>query len=154
MRKLVDLRNHILANVPELQQRPEKLLTFIEDGNIEYWQGTNLSHNYTLPVRIIVTDYCGDIDQLIVPILSWLSYREPGLEPKNTIRFEAEMLSNDSFDLSVTVNITERVIVTATQDGLQTEHVLPEPPMEMDPDAQWEIITDLHGLTEPVPGDD
>ena len=72
MKKLADLRNHILANVSDLKRNPDKLLSFIEDGNIEFWQGPNLSHMYTLPIRIIVTDYSGDLDLLIeVDPVSW-----------------------------------------------------------------------------------
>lgn len=154
MRKLADLRNHILQNVPELNRNRNQLVTFIEDGQIEFWRGPNLSHNYTLPVRIIVTDYAGDIDAIVVTVLAWLSYREPGLDPQSAISFEAELLNNDSYDLAITVNITERVIVRATPEGLTTEHVLPEPEMEMNDDAEWRIIMDLHGLDEPVPNDD
>ena len=153
MKKLADLRNHILSNVPNLKSNPDKLLTFIEDGNIEFWQGTNLSHMYTLPIRLIITDFTGNVDDIILPILSWLQVREPGAEPQNTISFEAELLNNNSYDISITVNITERVIVTSTVDGLVTEHVLPEPPLEMNSDAQWQIIADLHGFAEPVDGD-
>lgn len=154
MRKLADLRAHVLANVQELKRNPDKLLTFIEDGNIEYWRGTNLTHSYTLPVRLIVTDYAGEVDNIIIPILSWLQVREPGMDPRNTISFEAELLNNNSYDISVTVNITERVIVKATAAGLDVEHVLPEPELAMNEDAEWQIISDLHGLGEPVPGDD
>lgn len=153
MRKLADLRSHVLSNVPELKKNPEKLITFIEDGQIEYWRGGNLSHNYTLPVRLIVTDYRGDIDQLVIAVLAWLAYREPGIDPQNAISFEAEMLNNSSFDLAITVNISERVIVKAGEAGLEVEHVMPEPDMEMNPDAEWEIIMDLQGLKEPVPND-
>lgn len=153
MRKLADLRNHILGNVPGLKSNPDNLLTFIEDGNIEYWKGANLSHSYTIPVRLIITDYAGDVDNIIIPILSWLQIREPGFDPQNTLSFEAELLNNNSYDISVTVNVTERVIVKATEAGLDVEHVLPEPPLEMNEDAQWQIIADLHGLTEPVAGD-
>lgn len=154
MRKLADLRAHILSNVPELRKNPEKLVTVIEEGQIEYWRGANLSHNYALPVRITTLDYSGDLDALVLPILSWLSYREPGVDPMNAISFEAELLNNNSYDLAITVNITERVIVRATEAGLETEHVLPEPEMQMNDDAEWQIIMDLHGLDEPVPGDD
>lgn len=154
MKKLADLRAHILANVPELHKNPDKLVTFIEDGQIEYWKGANLSHNYTLPVRVIIINYTGSVDNIVVPILAWLSYREPGADPENAISFEAELLNNDSYDLAITVNITERVIVKATEAGLDVEHVLPEPEMEMNADAEWQIIMDLHGLEEPVSGDD
>jgi len=154
MKKLADLRAHILANVPELKDNPEKLVTFIEDGQIEYWKGANLSHSYTLPVRVIITDYTGSVDNIVIPILAWLSYREPGADPENAISFEAEILKNNAYDLAITVNITERVIVKATEAGLDVEHVLPEPEMEMNADAEWQIILDLHGLEEPVLGDD
>ncbi|WP_375170714.1 phage tail protein [Marinobacter sp.] len=154
MKKLADLRNHILANVPDLKRNPDKLLSFIEDGNIEFWQGPNLSHMYTLPIRIIVTDYSGEMDELVLPILSWLAYREPGADPQRTISFEAELLNNNSYDIIITVNVTERVIVTALETGFKTEHVLPEPEMAMNPDAEWQIIVDLHGFNEPVESDD
>lgn len=153
MKKLADLRTHILTNVPGLKSNPDKLLTFIEDGNIEFWPGSNLSHMYTLPIRLIITDFTGNVDDIILPILSWLQVREPGFDPANTISFEAELLNNNSYDISITVNITERVIVTSTEAGLVADHVLPEPPLEMNSDAEWQIIADLHGLAEPVDGD-
>lgn len=153
MKKLEDLRNHLLANVPGLKRNPDKLLTFIEDGSIEFWPGPNLSHAYAIPIQIIVTDYAGNVDDLILPILSWLKVREPGHDPMNTIRFEAELLNNNSYDIAITVNVTERVIVKATEAGLDVEHVLPEAPMEMDATA-WEIIADLHNVAEGVESDD
>ncbi|OEY67463.1 phage tail protein [Marinobacter sp. X15-166B] len=153
MRKLEDLRRHVLANVPKLKRNPDKLLTFIEDGNIEFWQGPNLSHSYAIPIQLIVTDYAGSVDDIVIPVLSWLKVREPGLDPMNTVRFEAELLNNNSYDIAITVNITERVIVTATADGLDIEHVLPKPPMEMDA-TEWEIIMDLHGFYDGVESDD
>lgn len=153
MRKLEDLRNHVIENVPGLKRNPDKLLTFIEDGKIEFWSGPNLSHSYSIPVQIIVTDYAGNVDDLILPILSWLKVREPGHDPMNTIRFEAELLSNNSYDIAITVNVTERVIVKATEAGLDVEHVLPEAPLEIDA-TEWEIIADLHGVKEGVESDD
>lgn len=153
MKKLEDLRKHVIANVPRLKPNPDKLLTFIEDGSIEFWPGPNLSHMYSLPIRLIVLDYAGSVDDIIIPILSWLKIREPGFDPSNTISFEAELLNHNSYDISVTVNITERVIVQATPTGLAIEHVLPEPPMEMNADAQWQVIADLHGFSEDVEHD-
>lgn len=154
MIKLTDLRAHILTNVPELQRNPEKMLTFIEDGNIEFWDGPNLSHMYRLPIRLIVTDYAGPVDDIILPILSWVKVREPGFDPANTISFEAELLNNSSYDISITVNITERVIVKTLESGFDVKHVLPELGLEMNADAEWQIIMDLHGFKEDVENDD
>jgi len=153
MKKLEDLRGHLLANVPGLKRNPDKLLTFIEDGSIEFWPGQNLSHAYAIPIQIIVTDYAGNVDDLVLPILSWLQVREPGHDPMNTIRFEAELLNNNSYDIAITVNVTERVIVKATEAGLDVEHVLPEAPMEIEA-TEWEIIMDLHHFKEDVDFDD
>lgn len=153
MKKLTDLRAHLLANVPNLKRNPDKLLTFIEDGSIEFWEGPNLSHLYSFPVQLIITDYSGPVDDIILPVLSWLKIREPGHDPKNTLRFEAELLKNNSYDIAITVQVTERVIVKATDAGLDVEHILPEPPMEMDA-TEWQIIMDLHGLEEDVDFDD
>ena len=153
MRKLTHLRDHLLASVPELKRDPAKLLTFIEDGNIEFWEGPNLSHMYTMPIRLIITDFGGDVDDIMVPILSWLKVREPGLDPANTISFEAELLNNSCFDLSITLNITEHVIVKAVDGALDIEHVLPDPPLTMNDDAEWQVIADLQGYPESVDGD-
>jgi len=100
-----------------------------------------------------VTDYAGNVDDLVLPILSWLQVREPGHDPMNTIRFEAELLNNNSYDIAITVNVTERVIVKATEAGLDVEHVLPEAPMEIEA-TEWEIIMDLHHFKEDVDFDD
>ena len=100
MKKLIDLRAHLLASVPGLKPNPDKLITFIEDGNIEFWEGDNLSHMYVMPIRLIVLDYAGDVDDIVIPILTWLKLREPGLNPTDTISFEAEMLNNNSFEQS------------------------------------------------------
>lgn len=139
MKKLIDLRAHLLASVPGLKPNPDKLITFIEDGNIEFWEGDNLSHMYVMPIRLIVLDYAGDVDDIVIPILTWLKLREPGLNPTDTISFEAEMLNNNSFDLSISLNITERVIVKTTDSGNDVEHVLPGAPLAMNPDAQWQV---------------
>lgn len=139
MNKLTDLRNHLLNSIPELQRGPDRLLTFVEDGQIEFWRGSNLSHQYLMPVKIIITDWKGSADQIVVPVLEWLSVREPGLDPKTVLRFETEILSSDAIDLLLTVNITERVIVQNTPEGRKITHVLPEPEPAMNPGASLQI---------------
>ena len=108
---------------------------------------------YTMPIRLIILDYAGDVDSVIIPLLTWLKVREPGMDPQNTISFEAELLNNNSFDLSITLNITERVIVKETDAGLDIEHVLPEAPLQMNDDAEWQVFPDLNGHQEDIDGD-
>ncbi|MCC5811318.1 MAG: phage tail protein [Ectothiorhodospiraceae bacterium] len=140
MRKLTDLRDHLLNSVPELKRGPDRLLTFVEDGSIEFWRGDSLSHLYRIPVRVVVTDYRGSADDIVIPVLEWLRIREPGNDPRNSISFETEILSNDALDLSLTIQVTERVIVTDENGERSIHHVLPEPELRMDPGAAWQLL--------------
>lgn len=139
MNKLADLRNHLLSKIPDLKRGPERLLTFVEDGNIEFYSGSNLSHWYTMPVKIIVTDWRGSADDIVVPVLEWMQVREPGMDQKNAISFETEILNSKAMDLMLTLQITERVIVKDTELGREITHVLPPPAPEMNPDASLQI---------------
>lgn len=139
MNKLTDLRKHLLNSIPALAAGPDRLLTFIEDGKIEFWDGDNLSHTLNMTARIIVTDWRDNPDDIIVPILIWMHTREPGRNPEEAIRFEAEMVSADTVDLSISLSLTERVIVHKEPDGYRTEHVLPPAPVQMNPDAELRI---------------
>ena len=42
------------------------------------------------PARIVVTDYSGGIDKVIIPLVNWLSIYEPDLRPDEAVRFDAE----------------------------------------------------------------
>ena len=111
MIKLQHLRAHILASVPHLAPRnPEQLHTFINDGKIKFARGTNLSHQYTVDAQIVITDYSGSLDTVMVPLLQWLNSYQPDLDPDEAVQLEAELLNNHSWDLALTVRLTERVV--------------------------------------------
>jgi len=139
MNKLTDLRNHLLASIPALAAGPDRLLTFVEDGKIKFWDGENLSHSMDMVAKIIVTDWRDSPDAIILPILIWMHTREPGRNPEEAIRFEAEIVSADSVDLAISLDLTERVIVYNEPGGYRTEHVLPPAPAQMNPDAALRI---------------
>lgn len=78
----------------------------------------------------------------MVPLLEWLLVREPGFNPETVITFDAEILNHESVDLALTINITERVIVSdncATGKRVIT-HVLPPPPVTINCDAELQIV--------------
>lgn len=152
MKKLAHLRQHLIASVPALKRGPDRLLTFVEDSDIEFWRGEGLSHLYHFTARIIVTDYRGEADDIVIPVLEWLQVHEPGLNPANTVRCEAEILNNDTIDLALTVRLRERVIVTTDEHGQRViRHVMPEPELQMNPDAKWELDAALAGTREQQP---
>lgn len=137
MNKLQDLREYLLGRLPALKRNPEQLLTFVEDGKIIFHKGSNYSHQYRMPVRLIVTDWKGTADDIVLPLLEWVSVREPGWDPESILSFETEIIDKEKIDIAFTLQITERVIVRF-EDGVRTiEHILPAPEMQMDEGAQW-----------------
>ncbi|PSJ22128.1 phage tail protein [Halomonas sp. ND22Bw] len=149
MNKLASLRAHLLDAVPELQRGPERLLTFVQDGSIRFQRGQHLSHEYRFEAQLVVTDYAGGTDTLMIPLLQWLSRYEPDLDPDDGVRFEAELLSNQAYDLAITVRLSERVValVDCESGTIQAEHRQPAYAIETCPATHWELLTK-------APGDD
>ena len=149
MNKLVSLRAHLLDAVPELKRDPERLLTFVQDGSIRFHRGQHLSHEYRMDAQLVVTDYSGSLDTLMIPLLQWLSHYEPDLDPEEAVRLEAEILSNQAWDLAMTVRLTERVVALVDCDTgtITSEHRLPGYPIEACPATRWALLSK-------APGDD
>ncbi|AVO55735.1 phage tail protein [Pseudomonas mendocina] len=132
MNKPNSLRDHLLAAYPKLAQNPERLLVFIDQGNIRSTAAPGLSFEYRYTLNIIITDYAGHPDNIAIPLLAWLRRNQPDLlenleRGKDAIAFEADILANDLVDLSITLPLTERVIVKRLpDDSLEVTHP-PEP---------------------------
>lgn len=132
MNKPNSLREHLLAADPTLAQNPERLLVFIDEGNIRATAAPGLSFEWLYTLNIIITDYAGHPDAIAIPLLAWLRRNQPDLlenleKGKDAIGFEADILGNDKVDLSITMPLTERVIVKRLpDDSLEVTHP-PEP---------------------------
>lgn len=130
MIKLQSLRAHLMAAVPALGSDPDRLLLFVEAGQIEAWKGQGLSHGYRADCRLTVLDWAGSLDEIVVPLLDWLAHYQPDLDPQRGLRFEAELLGTGAMDLSLVVTLTERVVVSREEvtGQLAADHRLPEYP--------------------------
>lgn len=132
MNKPNSLREHLLAADTTLAQNPERLLVFIDEGNIRATAAPGLSFEWLYTLNIIITDYAGHPDNIAIPLLAWLRRNQPDLltnieKGKDAIGFEADILGNDKVDLSITLPLTERVIVKRLPDeSLEVTHP-PEP---------------------------
>lgn len=132
MNKPNSLRDHLLAADPTLAQNPERLLVFIDEGNIRATAAPGLSFEWLYTLNIIITDYAGHPDNIAIPLLAWLRRNQPDLltnieKGKDAIGFEADILGNDKVDLSITMPLTERVIAKRlSDDSLEVTHP-PEP---------------------------
>lgn len=141
MKKLQSLRKHLINRIPDLKKNPERLLTFVEEGAIEFRRGQHLSRQYRFPVRLILTDHSGELDTVIIPLLQWLSHYQPDIDPQEAVRFQAELLHHQPWDLAIEVTLTERVVATVDCELgiINTDHRLPEFPIDSCPVSDWEL---------------
>lgn len=141
MIKLQSLRAHLLASIEELRRNPEQLHTFVNDGNIKFSRGTNLSHQYAVDAQILITDYSGPLDTVMIPLLQWLNTYQPDLVEDEAVQIEAEILNNTHWDLALTVRLTERVVakVDCATGSINAEHRMPEFPADACPATHWQL---------------
>ena len=128
MNKANSLKQHLLAEVPELRGNPDKLLVFIDQGRARSTMAGGLSFEYGYTLNVILTDFAGHPDAVAIPLLAWLLANQPELltnleRGKDAIAFEADVLDNSKVDLALKLPLTERVIVKRQgDDSLLVSH--------------------------------
>ena len=125
MNKPESLRAHLLATVADFKHDPDRLLIFIDNGKVRCTAAHTLSFEYSFDLQIILTEFAGHPDSVMLPILGWLSVHQTDLlenldKVKNGIQFEADILDKHKVDLSITLALTERVVVGKDEQGLTT----------------------------------
>lgn len=154
MNKPNSLRKHLLEHITELRNDPDRLLIFIENGKVRSTAAAGLSFEYEYSLQMIITDFAGHPDSVMIPLLGWLRTNQHELlanfdKNKDGIQFDAEIMANDLVDLSITLPLTERVIVRPQEDGtLDVKH--PQEPQlaEGYPAQKYELIIDGAPVTE------
>lgn len=116
MQKLHALRAHLTAATPFLAANPDKLSVFVERGRVVCAGAGSLSFEYAFTARIVILDFAGHADAVMVPLLAWIKRNQVDVFENpdrrgSAIRFEAELLNQETADLSIEVDLTEAVIV-------------------------------------------
>lgn len=143
MKKPDSLRSHILAAVKELQRDPERMLIFTDKGNVRCTGASGLSFEYVYDLNFILTEYAGELDAVMIPLLDWVRINQSELimnleKSKEAFKFETVILNNNTVDLSLTFPLTERVIVKRKDDGT-LDVTFPEEP-------QYEDLLDTRSM--------
>ncbi|WP_164276506.1 phage tail protein [Stenotrophomonas sp. B1-1] len=134
MKKPQLLRQHLVAALPCLQADPERLLIFVDNGGVAgtYRPGASFEYRYTLD--LVLTDFAGAPEAVMVPLLQWLTRHQSELlaNPANRdkLTFEVDVLSDNLVDLAIKLPLTERVRVVRDATGMLVLEHLPEPPTE------------------------
>ncbi|MGX8286480.1 phage tail protein [Xanthomonas oryzae] len=131
MIKPASLRAHLVAALPDLARDADRLLVFIDAGSLVSTFQPGLSFEYQYTLNLIVTDYAGHPDSVMVPLLEWVQANQPELlsnpARRGDIAFEADILANDAVDLSIKLPLTERVVVMKKDGGGYDITHSPEP---------------------------
>ena len=125
MNKPDSLRTHLLATISELKHNPERLLMFIDNGKVRCTAAASLSFEYSFDLQIILTDFAGHPDSVMLPVLGWLRVHQSELlenlnKSADGIQFEADILDNSKVDMSLTLPLTERVVIGKDDKGNTT----------------------------------
>ncbi|WCM29190.1 phage tail protein [Sphingomonas sp. QA11] len=127
MRKPEGLRRLLLAAVPGLADDPSRLSMFIDKGRLSTRANGSLSFEYLYTLNIVVQDYAGDVDALMVPLLAWVAEVQPDLlerGEREPFSFESEILDGDAADVSINLELTERVrVVRQPGGGYEATHL-------------------------------
>ena len=133
MYKPNSLRKHLTAANPDLKRDPDKLLVFADEGRLIATGTQSRSFEYAYKLNVIITDFGGDEDALMVPLLDWLAHHQPDLlnnpdKRDRGIRFIVDFNNHSSVDISLEIELTERVIVQQDKSKLTIQHAAePEP---------------------------
>lgn len=131
------LRAAIAAAVPDLAANPDKFLVFADAGALAAVGTGSLSFEYRYTLNLILTDFAGDADLVMIALLRWVHRNQSDLLNNPTTRsssitFEVDHLNNATCDLSIKLPLSESVRVTTGADGkLVINH-------KQEPVPEWE----------------
>ena len=135
MYKPSSLKQHLISSVKELQRSPDKVLVFMDEGNVVCSSAPGLSFEYRYTLKLIITDFAGQPDSVFIALLAWVGEHQRELldnyeQRQDAIAFNAEVLANDLVDIEISLPLTERVIVKRQDDGSLIMTHPPEPQVE------------------------
>ncbi|ELY2625031.1 phage tail protein [Cronobacter sakazakii] len=134
MLKPDSLRKALTESVPVLRKNPEMLRLFIDNGRINSTLAASLSFEKQYTLNVVVTDFTGDFDLLLVPVLAWLRENQPDIMTtdegqKKGFTWYADINNDSSVDISISLLLTERTLVKQVGGALHVQNVAePLPP--------------------------
>ncbi|KYM75140.1 phage tail protein [Pantoea agglomerans] len=140
MNKPQSLRSALNKSVQYVADNPDRLHLFVDSGQLVATSAASLSWEYRYTLNVVITDFTGDQNLLMAPVLLWLRENQPDALQNSEARerlfsFEVDILANDRCDISMDLKLTERVIATV-EDGKARIEAVPEPDV---PEEFWTV---------------
>ncbi|EXU75985.1 phage tail protein [Erwinia mallotivora] len=136
MNKPQSLRLALNKLVAYVAENPDRLHLFVDNGQLVATSATSMSWEYRYTLNVVITDFTGDQNLLMAPVLFWLRENQPDALQNSAARetlfsFEVDILGNDRCDISITLKLTERVVATVADGKTRIEAVAePQTPEE------------------------
>ncbi|CNL00064.1 phage tail protein [Yersinia enterocolitica] len=132
MLKPDSLRKTLTDAVPVLRTNPDMLRLFVDNGKIAATLAASLSFEKQYTLNVVVTDFTGDIDLLLVPIMAWLRENQPDIMTtdegqKKGFTWYTDINNDNSIDVSINLLLSERTLVREVDGALHVQKI-PEPP--------------------------
>ncbi|EKS7192788.1 phage tail protein [Enterobacter ludwigii] len=140
MNKPQSLRSALNKAVPYVRENPDKLHLFLDNGSLVATGAQSMSWEYRYSLNVVIEDFSGDQNLLMAPVLLWLkdnqtdAINNPDLREK-LFTFEVDILRNDVCDISLNLQLTERVLVR-TDGAISTVEAESEPD---EPEQMWTV---------------
>ncbi|BBT46638.1 phage tail protein [Enterobacter asburiae] len=133
MHKLKSLRQALIDAIPQLNANPERLQMSVGGGNIDARQASSLSFEKRYALNVKVSGFTGDSEGFFVPVLAWLRENQPDIFTldegrKNGYTFAIVLNDDDTMNITISVQLTERILVSQEQGALHATYS-PEPPL-------------------------
>ncbi|MBE8908655.1 phage tail protein [Enterobacter asburiae] len=133
MHKLKSLRQALIDAIPQLNANPERLQMSVGGGNIDARLASSLSFEKRYVLNAKVSGFTGDSEGFFVPVLAWLRENQPDIFTldegrKNGYTFAIVLNDDDTMDITISVQLTERILVPQDQGALHATYS-PEPPL-------------------------
>lgn len=144
--KHVSLREAVAKALPELARDPERLSMWIEKGRIRSPMTESRDFEWEYTLNITVQDFTDHPSVLFLTVNDWLRVNQPDLLQPGAgsgFNFEVDVVDDSTVDLHVWLDLTERVSVTANDDGTDAIVHLPERADLLPDDAQGALLKRL-----------
>lgn len=155
MYKPQSLRDFLTAAIPQLATDPDRLSVYIPSGGIVSTLAPGLSWEYRYTLDVIITDFAGDPDVVMAPLIAWMRVNQPDAlaNPdlaERAINFEADITSNATVDIAVSLTLTERAICTPRDDGGHdvTHPPEPQPEAPLTQPKHWQLYVNDELMAE------
>lgn len=114
MRKIDSLRATLLAAIPEANNDPAMLPTWIDRGSVRGRQTRSGSFEMAFRLNVLAIGVRTDLSLISLSVTQWLRANQPErLQPgSDSFTFDADILDNDTADVLIQIDLTQNYEVS------------------------------------------